>query len=169
MKERKVIAPEALSSNTFEMIGKDWMLITATDGEKTNTMTASWGGFGVLWNKPVCFCFVRPQRYTHEFAEKSDKLTLSFFGGDYKKELGYCGRVSGRDTDKIADCGFGLINDGNGYAYFDQAKIVVCARKLYRDVLREDGFVDSGLLSNYSAGDYHTVYVCEIEKVLVTE
>lgn len=168
MKERKIIAPEALRSNTFEMIGKDWMLITASNGEKTNTMTASWGGFGVLWNKPVCFCFVRPQRYTHEFTEQSDRLTLSFFGGEYKKELGYCGRTSGRDTDKIADCGFDEIKDGE-YSYFDQAKIVICARKLYRDVLREDGFVDRELLSNYSAGDYHTVYVCEIEKVLVAE
>ena len=132
-------------------------------------MTASWGGVGVLWNKPVCFCFVRPQRYTHEFTEQGDRLTLTFFGGEYKKELGYCGRVSGRDTDKVRDCGFTEVRDSDGYVYFDEAKVVVCARKLYRDVLREDGFLDKTLLSNYSAGDYHAVYVCEIEKVLVSE
>ena len=27
---------------------------------KFNTMTASWGGMGVLWRKNVCFVFVRP-------------------------------------------------------------------------------------------------------------
>ena len=168
MKNRKIIAPEALDGNIFEMIGKDWMLVTAANGDTYNTMTASWGGFGVLWNKPVCFVFIRPQRYTHEFTEQGDRLTLSFFGGEYKKELGYCGRTSGRDTDKIADCGFDVIADGE-HVYFDQAKTVVCARKLYRDVLRKDSFVDENLLSNYSAGDYHTVYVCEIEKVLVAD
>jgi len=169
MKNRRLISPEELSGNAFEMIGKDWMLITASRGEEYNTMTASWGGVGVLWNKPVCFCFVRPQRYTHEFTEQGDRLTLTFFGGEYKKELGYCGRVSGRDTDKARDCGFTEVRDADGYVYFDEAKVVVCARKLYRDVLREDGFLDKTLLSNYSAGDYHTVYVCEIEKVLVSE
>ena len=60
----KKIAPEAVSGNTFNMIGREWMLVTATDSEgKVNTMTASWGGVGVLWNRDVAFVFVRPQRY----------------------------------------------------------------------------------------------------------
>ena len=168
MKNRKAITPDALTGNIFEMIGKDWMLVTAANGDTYNTMTASWGGMGVLWNRPVCFVFIRPQRYTHEFTEQSDRLTLSFFGGEYKKELGYCGRTSGRDADKARECGFDVIRE-DGYVYFDQAKVVVRARKLYRDELRENGFVDRDLLSNYSAGDYHTVYVCEIEQVLVEE
>ena len=44
--------------NACRMIGKDWMLVCAGD----NAMTASWGGMGVLWNKPVAFVFIRPQR-----------------------------------------------------------------------------------------------------------
>ncbi len=31
------------------------MLVTAGTKEKFNTMTASWGGIGWLWNKPVAF------------------------------------------------------------------------------------------------------------------
>ena len=43
------------SFNPFELIGKDWMLISAGTAEKWNTMTASWGGVGVMWGKPSAF------------------------------------------------------------------------------------------------------------------
>ena len=38
-----------LTMNPFDKIGKQWMLITSGDEDKANTMTASWGGVGVLW------------------------------------------------------------------------------------------------------------------------
>ena len=74
-----------LKENFFEAIGKEWMLVTAGTKEKFNTMTASWGGIGWLWNKPVAFVFIRPERYTYEFVEKNDHLTLSFLGEENKK------------------------------------------------------------------------------------
>ncbi|MCD7754362.1 MAG: flavin reductase family protein, partial [Clostridiales bacterium] len=40
---------EQLNQNVFRAIGKQWMLVTAGDRESCNTMTASWGGLGVLW------------------------------------------------------------------------------------------------------------------------
>ncbi|MBQ5373195.1 MAG: flavin reductase family protein, partial [Bacteroidaceae bacterium] len=48
--------------DVFHLIGKEWMLITAGNIKHFNTMTASWGGLGWLWNKPVAFIFVRPER-----------------------------------------------------------------------------------------------------------
>ena len=62
--------PETVEDNVFKLIGKDWMLITAGTSESFNTMTASWGGMGVLWDKKVSFVFVRPTRFTFEFLEK---------------------------------------------------------------------------------------------------
>ncbi|MEG0388809.1 MAG: flavin reductase family protein, partial [Niameybacter sp.] len=47
------IQPEALEKNPFQLIGKDWMLVTAEADGKANTMTASWGGLGVMWGKNV--------------------------------------------------------------------------------------------------------------------
>ena len=47
------ISVEQLKDNPFTLINKDWMLITAGDAEKHNTMTASWGGVGELWGKYV--------------------------------------------------------------------------------------------------------------------
>ena len=74
-------APAEMQGNVFSMVGSDWMLVTAQNGEKYNTMTASWGGMGILWGKPVAFVFIRPQRYTYTFLENTDRFTLSFFGG----------------------------------------------------------------------------------------
>lgn len=54
----------SLSFNPFDKVGKDWLLISATKNGKTNTMTASWGTLGHLWNKNVAIIFIRPQRYT---------------------------------------------------------------------------------------------------------
>ena len=53
----KKLEVKDLKDNFFEAIGKEWMLITAGTKEKFNTMTASWGGIGWLWNKPVAFVF----------------------------------------------------------------------------------------------------------------
>ena len=38
----KSIAIKDLSENFFEVIGKEWMLVTAGSKEHFNTMTASW-------------------------------------------------------------------------------------------------------------------------------
>ena len=80
------IDPKQIVGNPFTMIGDQWMLITAGNGECCNTMTASWGGLGVLWNVSVATCYVRPQRYTKEFIDREEYFTLSFFGPEYKKE-----------------------------------------------------------------------------------
>ena len=45
------IRAEELSFNPFDKIGKEWMLITAGDEAKHNTMTASWGGLGIMWGQ----------------------------------------------------------------------------------------------------------------------
>ncbi len=81
--------------NSFKLIGRDWALITGKNGKRINTMTASWGGFGHLWNKDVVYIFIRPQRYTYEFVESSDYFTLSFYEDKYKKDLEYLGKASG--------------------------------------------------------------------------
>ena len=75
------------TENAIKLIGKDWALITAGDESGYNTMTASWGCMGVLWNKNVCVAFVRPQRYTYEFIENSNTLSLSFFDEKYRLSL----------------------------------------------------------------------------------
>ncbi len=70
------IDPKDLKDNVFSLIGERWALITAGTRERCNTMTASWGGLGVLWNKPVATVYIRPQRYTYRFAEETGSGSL---------------------------------------------------------------------------------------------
>ena len=163
----KSIDPRELG-NAIHMIGDDWTLITAQkqDGS-VNTMTASWGFMGVLWNKPVCAVFIRPQRHTLGFVEEADRLSLTFFDEEYRAALRLCGTKSGRDTDKINDAGLTVSHIG-ATPYFDQAKTVLICRKLYEDCLKPEGFIDGSLVTaNYPTGDFHKVFICEIEQCLV--
>ena len=152
--------------NPFELIGKDWMLITSGTQQKFNTMTASWGSMGVMWNKNVTFCFVRPQRYTFEFLEQNQFYTLSFFGEEFKKSLMICGRKSGRDIDKVKESG--LTPDFEmGVPYFKEAKVVMVCKKIYSQFIDPQCFIDSSLDENYSQKDYHKMYIGEIAKCMV--
>ena len=95
----KEVKIEELSFNPFTKIGKEWMLITAGNEEKCNTMTASWGGVGVMWGKNAVTAYIRPQRYTKEFVDREEAFTISFYDEKYRKALNLCGTVSGKDTD----------------------------------------------------------------------
>ena len=55
----KEIKPEELQKNPFQMIGKEWLLVTAEKDGKANTMTASWGGVGVMWGRNVAFIVIQ--------------------------------------------------------------------------------------------------------------
>lgn len=161
------INPAEIQNNPFSLIGSDWMLITAKKPDSSiNTMTASWGGVGVLWNKNVCFVFIRPQRYTYEFTEECESFTLSFYPESFREALTLCGRKSGRDSDKIKEAGL-MPAELDGTVYFEGAKLVMKVKKLYKTQLKKDEFIDTTLPDKiYPANDYHYVYVCEIEKVM---
>ncbi|MBQ8850114.1 MAG: flavin reductase family protein [Clostridia bacterium] len=149
--------------NAVRLIGMDWMLITARDGEKVNAMTASWGSLGVLWNRPVCTCFIRPQRHTYGLVEREEKISIAFLPEGYRKALSYCGSHSGRDGDKLSAAGL-TSDELDGVPVIAEADTLLICRKLYFGDLSEEGFADKSLLSNYKDGDYHRFYVCEIEK-----
>ncbi len=163
----KTIQPEELSANAFSTIGKDWMLITAEIDGKVNTMTASWGGLGVMWHKNAAFIFIRPQRYTKEFVDASSHLSLCVLDENFRKELTYLGTVSGRDEAKIEKAGLTVCHEA-GVPYFDQSKIVLVCRKLFCQQLDPNCFVDTTIEPKiYPNKDYHYMYVCEVGKVLV--
>lgn len=163
---QKEINVRELKDNFVKMISNDWALLTAGKNDDFNTMTVSWGGIGELWNKDVCFVFVRLQRYTYEFMEKNDYFSLSFFGGEYKKELGICGSKSGRDIDKMTETGFSPIDLGEAIG-FEQAKVNIVLKKLAYQDMKPDGFIDETIMNNYANNDFHRVYIGEIVKVAV--
>ena len=164
------IDPKQLQENVFSLIGDQWTLITAGTPDHCNTMTASWGGLGVLWRKNVAYIFIRPQRYTKEFIDAGERFTLSFYGEEHRKALAYLGKASGRDGDKIAAVGFEE-ERFDGAPAFKQAQRVLVCRKLYAQPLDPGCFMPGTDCDEacYPEKDYHTLYVGEIEAVYERE
>jgi flavin reductase (DIM6/NTAB) family NADH-FMN oxidoreductase RutF len=161
----QTLDPESVQDNVFKLIGKDWMLITAGTRESFNTMTASWGGMGVLWDKKVCFAFVRPTRYTFEFLEKSEVYTFSFLEEQYRDILMYCGTKSGRDVNKVIETNLTPIF-GNGTVFFAEARLVMECRKIYVQDITPGNFLDQTMNEYYPKKDYHRIFVGEIIRCL---
>ena len=133
-----------------------------------NTMTASWGGLGVLWERKVATCYIRPTRYTYGFAERSQHFTLSFFSEKYRKALTYCGTHSGRNSDKVKEAGLTPVKEG-GLVYFEEARLVLACRKIYSHDIEPGRFLDPTIGDLYPQKDYHRMYIGEIVKCLAQE
>lgn len=154
---------ENLKDNVFSLIGNDWMLITAGEMNSWNTMTASWGQLGIMWNLPVSVCYIRPQRYTAEFVEQNEFYTLSFFSEQYRNALKFCGSRSGRDYDKAKETGLSPMQTENGSVAFEQARLILECRKLYTDVLKKESFASGQHMNrHYPNDDFHRIYMGEI-------
>ena len=168
---QKTTVETLAQENAFELIGKEWMLITGGTPEKFNMMTASWGGIGYRWNKPVAFIFVRPERYTYHLLENNEHLTLSFLGHDEDMRAAYsfCGSKSGRDFDKVKETGLTPFTTEHGAVAFQQARLVIEGRKLFRSEFKPEQFLDKAVLEcwydDQPGGSLHVMYVVEIENV----
>ena len=159
------VDPKTLDLNVFSAIGDRWMLITAGDTEKCNTMTASWGGLGILWNLPMAIAYIRPQRYTKQFVDENEYFTISFFPDQYRRELALCGTKSGRDVDKGKECGFTVAAAECGAPYFEEAELVFVCRK--RMVIPMDpAAMPDEVKEKHYKGDYHDMYWGEIVETL---
>jgi len=163
------ISAKDFDFSPFRLIGEEWMLIAAEKGGKANTMTASWGGFGVLWNRNAAWIFVRKSRYTKEFVDSSDTFSLNFFDHQkYAKMLAYIGTVSGRNEDKIAKAGL-TVAHLEGTPYFDEAEAVIRCKKLCDPIPLKSFLYDTIDREIYADKDYHDMYIGEITHVLQRE
>lgn len=163
------INPESFDRSPFKLIGKDWMLITAEKDGKINTMTASWGGFGVMWGKNVVYIVLRPQRYTKEFVDHSETFSISFLNNSFRTTLSYLGTKSGRDEDKIKKSELSVLHTDN-IPYFEEADIAILCKKLYAQEYKPECFIDQELNEKwYPDVDHHTLYIAEIAKLLIKE
>lgn len=124
------IEADELPDNVFQLIGKEWMLVTAGDKELFNTMTASWGGFSYVWERPAAITYIRETRYTYQFLQKEEGFTLSFFTEQYRGALNICGNRSGRDTDKVKDAGLTPIETPSGLMSFGEARMIIECKKM---------------------------------------
>ena len=154
------IETNALDLNLTHFWGRQNALLTAGDRTGCNTMTIGWGQAGRLWNLPVCTVYVRPERYTYQFLEAQDYFTLSVLPEKEKKIMGYCGAKSGRDVDKISECGL-TVRYGTGDApFFDEAELVLVCQKMYVQDLDLSGGLSDAISPFYTPdqGGVHRAY-----------
>ena len=164
----KKVDPKSLDLNVFSAIDDQWMLITAGTPERCNTMTASWGGLGILWSLPMAIAYIRPQRYTKQFVDENEYFTLAFFPQEYRRQLGLCGTKSGRDMDKVAECGFTVAEAECGAPYFEEAELVFVCRKRMM-IPMDPAAMPEEIKEKHYTGDYHDMYWGEIVETLVKE
>lgn len=166
MADFKEINPYEIAENPFKLLNKDWALVSVKNGEKENPMTISWGGIGIMWNKPVAFTFIRPQRYTFSLLENQEYYTINFFEENYREVLKFCGSKSGRDFDKAKETGITPCYNEKA-PYYKEAKLVLICKKMYAQNLNGESIIDADTVSPaYNGDDFHKMYVSEIVKVL---
>lgn len=154
-----------LTPEIFQVFGTQNALLTAGDRTDCNTMTIGWCQLGRLWSIPVCTVYVRPERYTYQFTESHDYFTVSVLPMSHKQTtMQICGTKSGRDIDKIKECGLTLRYGVGDAPFFDEAEWVLVCRKLYAQDLNESCVLGGdSVLRHYGAkGGWHRAYTGEV-------
>jgi flavin reductase (DIM6/NTAB) family NADH-FMN oxidoreductase RutF len=170
MSEFKTIKPKELTDNVFKLLDWDWMLITVGKLDHYNTMTASWGHMGIMWNLPVAIIWIRPQRHTFGFAQRYSDYTLCFFTKEYRSALQFCGSHSGRDYDKAAETGLTPVATEKGNVYFKESRLVMECQKIYSDNLKSANFIIPKVArKHYPKNDFHQFYMGHIINVMTRD
>lgn len=165
-----MVSPEEFDENIFNLVGKDWTVITA--GEEPNSMVASWGGVGIMFNKPVTWCFLRANRYTLEKIKETGFYTMSYFPEQYKGDIMPFGTKSGRNTDKMAQTKLTPVLTPAGAPAYKEAKIIIECKLIAAPTVSKDEFYTQEgkdfLQGGYDeAKDWHKLVYGEITKIYI--
>ena len=166
------ISPEDLDENIFRLVGKDFTVITA--GEDPNSMVASWGGVGIMFNKPVTWCFLRANRYTLEKIRETGTYTMCYFPDQYKGDIMQFGTRSGRNTDKMDQTKLTPFLTPDGYPAYKEARIIIECKLIAASTVSKDEFytdeAKTFLQEGYDeAKDWHKLVYGEITNILVKQ
>ena len=164
------ISPWDFSFAPFALVGKEKMLLSATDARGTNVMTVAWGGFGVMWGAPCVFFAIRPSRYTYSFAEAGTRASLMALKKGSDAALSYCGTHSGREENKLDGAGLTPCALPSGGFAVEEAEIVFDLQKLYSHRIAPTEFWSQNAVAKwYDRGDFHMLYVASVEKIYLRE
>lgn len=163
------ISPSDYRGNPFNLFSNA-LSLSVGNKDKMNAMTIGWGGLGVLWgrDRPVITVYVRKDRFTHQFMEDNEYFVVEGFSDKYDKQLKYLGSASGRDEDKMKGSGLTVKYTGHGTPYFDEGNVMFVCKKIYGAPLWPEGF-GSFAKDYYSDKPLHSMYIGEIEKILIKQ
>ena len=151
--------------DSFGIFNDVWALLTAGNKDSYNTMTISWGSLGTLWNKSIATVYVKPIRYTHQFLEKNDYFTISFFSEEYRNALTLLGTKSGRDGDKVKEAGL-TADFLEKSVTFKEAKTTLLCKKIYRQDLDVSNMPENVIKTFYTTEAAHTMFIGEVVEII---
>ena len=166
----KPIDAAEISESVFKLVGSDFTVITSGTEADYNSMIASWGGMGILFNKPATWCFLRANRYTLEYIRKEQTYTLAYFDEPYKDKIMIFGTKSGRNTDKMKEHELTAVQTPQGSIAYKEAKLIIeCKITQLTTVSPKDFYTQEGkdfITEAYKeAKDYHKLLLGEITGV----
>ena len=143
-------------------------ILSAGDKNSYNSMAIEWGSLGVAFRKPVFTVYVKPDRYTYEFMEKTKIFTVNIINKKIYKKFSVYGNKSGKDINKeeVAGTHIKFLNDGG--ITFDEAEEVFVCKMLAKSYLKEEN-VDPYIFELYKKSPkvykslkLHSIYMGEI-------
>ena len=158
---REQVGTFDLFTETVAKQSSSGLLLVA--GEKGNPMTIGWGTIGIIWGKPIFIVLVRPSRYTFSLMEKHDEFSVNVPPESLAKQVAFCGTRSGRDIDKVAECGFTLEKGKKiSIPYIKECTIHYECKTVYKNNVINAALDREIVSTTYPSGDFHTVYFGEI-------
>lgn len=151
------------SNKILENLSKYGAFLTVGDENTENPMTIGWGQIGISQGIAVFSVMVRQSRYSKELLDKNPCFTVSIPKDDsYKKALAFCGSKSGRDFDKIKECGLKTVkSEFINVSGIDNCTILECS-VIYKTEMTKDETGEECNEKWYKNGDYHTIYTGKI-------
>jgi flavin reductase (DIM6/NTAB) family NADH-FMN oxidoreductase RutF len=164
------IAPKDIPGDVFTLVGADYSVITAGTPERYNSMVASWGGWGIIFNAPTVWAFLRASRYTLEIMRQCKTFTCSFFPAAHRNDFALFGKKSGRNSKKMEEHTLqAVLTPGGRIAYAEAKLIIECDLSQVTTVSPDDFLFDSSVKfvkdAYADAGAYHKLVFGKITDV----
>lgn len=127
----KRIVADKLPGNIIKYLNDGGSLLMYGASGELNVMSTSWGGVGVLWDKPVAFCFAASSNNKSiRVMDTGDTYTISFYTDAYKNILTHFKSVEGLNSSNAESLGVTLIQTPSGATAFAEAWLVIECRKI---------------------------------------
>jgi len=137
------------------------LLVAGT--KKPNVMTIGWGTVGIIWGRPIFVVYVRPSRFTHHLMKEHGEFTVNIPTADMAAEVSVCGTKSGRDLDKIVECGFTLVpGEKVEVPHIAECPLHYECRTVQTTSVQADTLRRKIRSVYYSSGDLHDIFCGEI-------
>jgi len=169
----KTVEPKEVSEPIFTLVSEDFSVLTSGNPTHYNSMIASWGGWGILFNRPVVFHMLRSNRYTLELMRKENSYTMTFFDDEFKEDIMPFGMSSGRDSDeKMKNTKLTAVQTPAGNMTYKEAKIIIECKLIQVTTVSPDDFLVEDnkkfiVDAHAETGEYHKVVYGEITNVWI--